>query len=190
MSADLSRFHRLNVADACSIWNVLSSELLYLRAKSAGVKFCCTQYVEYECLAKPRKVEKAYHSYLRQRLLKARENGDFKSYALSIEDLQEVHLLENRKKLGKGELSSMAFAKNTRQAFLTDDKGARKLANAVLGFPGCQTTPHLFGWLIFESHLTDSEKTIVIDDQKGCESWLCHHLEDAYMLALQFKLHK
>ena len=53
----------------------------------------------------------------------------FTAYNITIDDLQEIDVLNSRKKLGKGELSSIVFAKKTRQAFLTDNTRARKLGN-------------------------------------------------------------
>ena len=188
MSLDFSRFHKLNVTDTCAVWNILSSRILYARAKEASVEFCCTRFVIYESLLKPRKRPKASDHELQERLQKARANGDFGDHDLSIDDLQDIGLLKNRKRLGKGELSSIAFAQKTRQAFMTDDQKARKLADEVMTEHGCQTTPHLFGWLFFSMQLTDADKHQVIGDLKDMGSCLCPHMEDAYNLALQFRL--
>ncbi len=83
--------------------------------------------------------------------IKATEDGKVKKYNLELEDLQEVAILEKRKRLGKGELASIVFAKKTNQAFLTDDQGARKLASEVMNTRLVQTTPHLLGWLFFST---------------------------------------
>ena len=56
MALDPSSFYKHNITDTCAVWNVLSSLLLYARAKSAGVVFICTRFVIYECLFKPRKL--------------------------------------------------------------------------------------------------------------------------------------
>jgi len=68
---------------------------------------------------------------------------------ISVRRLAEVELLESRTRLGKGELSSIAFAMKIGHAIITDDKEARKLAETS-GHALTQTTPHLFAWLIFK----------------------------------------
>jgi len=109
-------------------------------------------------------------------------------FNLEIEDLQEVEILERRRKLGKGELSSIAFAKRTHQAFLTDDKNALRLALEVLPIGYVQTTPDLFCWLIFEQFLSDSDKPVVISEHESLKRPLTAQFEASYSLALQFKL--
>ncbi len=64
MSLDFSQFHKHNVTDTCSVWNVLSSHLLYARAKEASIQFCCTRFVIYESLFKPRKRLNTYDQEL------------------------------------------------------------------------------------------------------------------------------
>lgn len=176
------------MADTCSVWNVLSSDRLYQSATSAGCVFCCTGYVNYECLLKPRKKAYSHDVELQRRLRAARNGGKFQLFSLEIEDLQEIEILERRKKLGKGELSSIAFAKRTRQAFLTDDKNALKLALEVLPSGHVQTTPDLFCWLIFEQLLGDSDKQVVISQHESLKRPLKEQFEECYLLALQYRL--
>jgi hypothetical protein len=100
--------------------------------------------------------------------------------------LHEVEILEKRKRLGKGELSSIAFAKRTGQAFMTDDQKARRLALEVI--PGLvQTTPHLLGWLLFEGTLEDSDKTIVIAEHEELQLPLRKYFEETYLIVQQFR---
>ena len=188
MSIDPSRFCSLNVADTCAVWNVLSSVLLYQTARQAGCSFCCTVFVEYECLHKPRKKPSAEDDELRRRLQRARDNGAFTAHSLDIADLQNVALLENRKRLSKGELSAIAFAMKTCQAFLTDDGAARKLAEGVMERGMVQTTPHLFGWLVFTQRLSDGEKDIVIGQHAGAGRPLGEQFATAYREALRCRL--
>lgn len=132
MAVDPRSFHRLNMVDTCAVWNVLSSKKLYQGAIRAGCMFSCTGFVIYECLVKPRKKMSSHDLELQRRLVAERKNARFSTFNLDVEDLQEVEILERRKKLGKGESSSIAFAKRTNQAFLTDDQKARKLGNDVI----------------------------------------------------------
>jgi hypothetical protein len=153
MAVDPRSFHRYNMVDTCAVWNVLSSNRLYQGASGAGCMFSCTRFVIYECLVKPRKKMSIHDLELRRRLVEERNSARFSTFDLDLEDLQEVEILERRKKLGKGELSSIAFAKRTSQAFLTDDQKARKLGNDVI--PGyVQTTPHLLARIIHEKSPT------------------------------------
>src|SRR5450830_1779393 len=141
MAIDPSKFHLVNVGDTCSVWNVLSSRQLYAAAKEAKCEFCITEFVQYECLVKPRTAPTAADLELRDRLEREQTKGCFKAHSCSIADLQAIVDLESRKRLGKGELSSIAFAMRIQQAVITDDQKARKLAtNARHALT--QTTPH------------------------------------------------
>jgi predicted nucleic acid-binding protein len=146
-----------------------------------------TSFVQYECLIKPRKSISPSEQKLMNRLDAEQSQGAFLSHSCSIEDLQEIELLEKRQNLGKGELSSIAFAKKIRQGFITDDRKALKFAKE-LGHPYAQTTPHLFSWLIFTGRLGDSDKDVVIDQHIKAGRDIAPHLQKAYEIALQFRL--
>lgn len=76
--------------------------------------------------------------------------------------LLETGILQNRKRLSMGEISSIAFAHKTGQAVLTDDQKARILARTVLSGDRVQTTPHLVGWLFFTGALKRAHKGTII----------------------------
>jgi predicted nucleic acid-binding protein len=141
MAIDPSRFVTSNVVDTCAVWNILSSRCLYNAALSACCHFVITTYVEYECLRKPRKRKRASDAELRSRLQIEQASARFTAFACDLSDLEK--LLEHRERLGKGEISSIAFAMKFRQAVLTDDQKARRLASNA-GHNMVQTTPHLF----------------------------------------------
>lgn len=185
MQIDVSSFHRLNVTDTCSAWNVLSSVTLYAAAANAGCTFCCTQFVEYECLHKRRSNIVASDSALQDRFRREIQRGKITVHHLDIADLQEVEILENRRRLSKGELSSIAFAKRTNQAFLTDDQKARKLARTALALNRVQTTPHLLGWLFFAGVLVDSQAEVIVSEHNGYNRPLELHFRAAYAEALR-----
>lgn len=185
---DPSDFYKLNVVDTCAVWNALSSKLLLQTAVSSGCVFSCTAFTAYECLLKPRKTVTPEDEELQKRLRIEQRNGHFQVYHLDVEDLLEVEILEKRKNLGKGELSSIAFAKRTRQAFLTDDRGARKLAQLVMSEKLVQTTPHLFGWLYFSQRLGDGDKEGIINEHERVARPLRPHFEEMYQRALYYRL--
>lgn len=192
---DPSKFKSYNVVDSCSIWNILSSMILYRAAisDSAGCLFCCTSFVNYECLIKPRTDPTQQEKQLIKRLNTEKSKGkQFKDFHLSIEDLQDVEVLENRKNLGKGELSSIVFAKKTNQPFLTDDQGARRLAESILQKDQVQTTPHLCGWLFYGDILTDSDKDKIINEHSNFRTTtrgnLSQFIESMYIKAFEYKL--
>jgi hypothetical protein len=185
MPIDPSQFGRHNVVDTCAVWNVLSSLCLHSASVSAGCTFCVTGFVNYECLHKPRKRHSDYDAELQQRLRQAQGQGSFRPYMLSIEDLQDVEVLQNRKRLSKGELSSIVFARKTRQALLSDDRKARRLADDVLGRARSQTTPLLFGWLIYNRSLGDGDKDLVVAQHEAVGRPLRRYLEEAYLEALR-----
>jgi hypothetical protein len=185
MQIDVSSFHRLNVTDSCAAWNVLSSATLYDAATGAGCTFCCTQFVEYECIHKHRTKITAGDSALQDRFRLEVQRGRITVHQLDIADLQEVEILENRKRLSKGELSSIAFAKRTSQAFLTDDQKARKLARTALPNNRVQTTPHLMAWLYFAGVLTDGHTDAIVAEHCGHGRPLEPHLRAAHAEAIR-----
>jgi len=187
MAIDPSKFHLVNVADTCSVWNILSSARLHAAALESKCDFCITSFVHYECLVKPRKALTAVDDQLRQRLSREQTLGRFQAHSCGIGDLQAVQILESRKRLGKGELSSIAFAMKIGQAVITDDQKARRLAESS-GHRLTQTTPHLHSWLIFTGRLTDSDHALVLDQHKAMDGSLEPHLQQAYELALQCRL--
>lgn len=185
---DVSRFERLNVSDTCAVWNVLSSLLLHRTAIGVGIQFCITDYVRYECLEKERSSETSSDKELQGRLRAAQARGVYRSYQLTVEDLQEMTLLERRKRLGKGELSSIAFAMRTNQAFHTDDRGARKLGREVLSDSRVQTTPHLLGHLVFQNRLSDGGAMATIEEHRRLDRPLEAPFERMYEEALRCRL--
>ncbi len=187
MAIDPSKFNPINVADTCSIWNILSSSRLSAATKEAGCDFCVTSFVQYECLIKPRKSILANEQALMDRLRAEQKRGAFKAHSCTIDDLQSIQILEKRKKLGKGELSSIAFAIKINQGFITDDRKALQLAKDS-GHPYAQTTPHLFSWLIFNNILGDTDKATVIAQHIDAGRHIAAHLQTAYEMALQCRL--
>lgn len=167
MTLNVSIFEKNVVVDTCSVWNVLSSSALHYNSLAVGCCFSITSFVLYECLHKPRKSERTADAELKRRLVIAREKGQFVSYALDVEDLQDVALLEQRMKLSKGELAAIAFARKTRQAFLTDDQGARTLAATAMDQRLVQTTPQLLGWLVFSGYISDSDIDGIIKEHES-----------------------
>lgn len=188
MAINPSKFHIYNVIDTCSIWNIISSAHFYAASLYAKCEFICTGFVFYECLIKPRSSESVSDRKLQEILLREIRKGKFQAHHISLEDLQEIEVLENRKKLSKGELSSIVFARKIRQAFLTDDQGARKLAEKILEKRMVQTTPQLFGWLFYSGHLSDGDKDKIIADHKGFNRPLSQYFDEMYLKALELKL--
>lgn len=188
MAIDPSSFHPINVTDTCAVWNVLSSLRLYAAAKASGCDFCMTAFVYYECLVKKRGVVKDADIALMDRLKRAQREGAFKAQISTIDDLQRVAQLEQRKKLGIGELSSIAFAMKIGQAVMTDDQKARQLAQDV-GHAWVQTTPHLFSWLFFTEKLSEADKGAVIQQHVEMGRPLKPHFEQAHEMALIALMH-
>lgn len=190
MNFDLTKFYLLNVIDSCSVWNILSSPIIYQSSIGAGCYFAITNYVSYECLYKRRK-EKNDEATI-AKLEKGIATQRFTSCNITIDDLQEIKILENRKNLGKGELSSIVFAKKTKQAFLTDDKKARALAKEVLGREFVQTTPHLVGYCFYKRHLLDGDFDSLIKEHKASltSSWgdLSRFFKEVYEESLRISL--
>ncbi len=189
MPVALTQFHRHNVTDTCAVWNLLASKVFYHTAVAVGCDFCCTQFVVYECLYKRRSTPLTPQEHeLRERFRYERDRRAIVEYRIAIQDLQTVELLSNRMRISKGELSSIAFAVQIRQAFLSDDKGALKLALTALDSVMVQTTSHLFGWLFYQNHLADHQKEQVISELEEHGRNMRSHYEDAYNRALELRL--
>lgn len=188
ISVNIKEFYRYNIIDSCSISNLLSSRKFYMAAINSGCEFHCTSFIIYECLYKNPKTERATLLEFRGRLNEAISKGNFKKHDISVEDLQEIEVLQKRKRLSKGELSAMVFAKKTGQAFMTDDQKARVLASEYIGCSKVQTTPHLFGWLFYTGILIDGDKAIILEEHVKMERPLAEYLEKMYRDALQLRL--
>ena len=170
-------FNVANVADTCAVWNLVSSDQLYGAARMAGLTACLTAYVRYECLVKPRKRQSDEDTELCHRLSAALERKEISVHSLALEDLQEVELLSRRKRLGLGELSCLAFAKRTGICVLSDDRKATIFGREVLGAASrVQTTPHVFGWLLFLGHLVDRDIETVVTQHRAVRRPLEPHL--------------
>lgn len=188
MSRRIDQIAKAVVMDTCAVWNVLSSTLLHRTCVAMGFEFALTDFVLYECLHKPRKQRKAADEGLQERLRAARARKQFKSYSLSLDDLLEVTVLEQRKRLSKGELAAIAFAKRVNLTFQTDDQGARKLATATLTIDRVQTTPHVLGWLFFEGRLSDGDLSGIVEEHESFERPLRRFFEEMYGEAMRCRL--
>jgi hypothetical protein len=182
------RFYPYNITDTCAVWNVLSSATLYRAALDAGCYFACTSYVLYECLTKPRKTPTTADATLCHRLTRERAQGRFQEFHLTLDELEDVAILEKRRKLAKGELSSIAFARKNRQAFLTDDKKAKRFGDEICDAGMCQTTPQMLGWLFSNGRLVDSDLTMVIREHEEVNRPLSQQFEAKYHEGLQHRL--
>jgi predicted nucleic acid-binding protein len=184
-----SHFYKHNVIDTCAIWNLLSSTTFYGTSRAAGCTYVCTQFVVYECLYKHRLARPSKQDEeLRERFRKEHDSGIIPSHKISIQDLQAIEILSKRKRIGKGELSAIVFALRTRQAFLSDDNGAIKLALTELDLNLVQSTSLLFGWLFFNGQLMDHQKEQIILELEDHGRYMRKHYEEAYHRALQYRI--
>lgn len=125
---------------------------------------------------------------LQKRLVSKMEVGSLQCHRIDIEDLQEVEVLRSRKRLSLGELSVIVFARKTRQAALTDDISAQKLARRELLAARVQSTPHLFAWLYFNSQMNDSDKDQMVADLRSFGRSLQPHLDEFHAEAQRCRL--
>ena len=185
----LAVFHLVNVADTCSLWNLLASPLLYRAAKSVSVSICSTQFVRYECLFKPGKKDPT-RAELQSRLQVCVGKNELMFCDIDLEDLQEVAALEGRLAISKGELSSIAFAKRTSQSLLTDDRQAKGLAKSVLHEDAIQDIPHLCGWLCVNGVIHESDRDTIRAELATLQRYLDPHIANAFLGALEIRLMK
>lgn len=188
MAVDCTSFTQISVIDTCSIWNILSSRKLTAATKEAKRHFTATSFVYYEALYKPRSVVTNEDIELQERLRNEKDGKLFGSCSLDITDLQQVDILDKRMRLGKGELSSIAFAKKAGLGFMTDDQKARKLGGAIIDSNSVHTTPQLFGWLFFKGYLIDADKSDIIREHEQYSRPLRPFFEEMYDEALRCRL--
>ncbi len=188
MSFDPSAIKLINVIDTCSIWNLISSELLFARSNKAGFHYSCTKYVKYECVDKPRRREKPSDSKLVRRFQQCTKANTIKVCDLTLDDLLDPKILQFQHKLGIGELSSIAFALRINHAFLTDDQKARRLGSGVLGPGNVNTSPFVLGRLVYFGFLGDSDIDVVVAQHSDCDRPLGLYFREAYKIAMQHKL--
>ncbi|MFZ4929152.1 hypothetical protein [Chryseobacterium sp. Mn2064] len=190
MNSDITQLKFHNVIDSCSVWNILLSPTIYQASMTAGCFFIMTEYVAYECLYKKR--TSGFNLEYINKLEREISKQKFTTHSITIDDLQDIEILNNRKKLGKGELSAIVFAQKTRQAFLTDDKKARKLGIDVLGKENVQTTPHLVGYCFYKRYLLDTDYSTLINEHtstlKGSWGNLSNFFKEVYEHSLQIHL--
>ena len=186
------RFMRVNVTDTCAIWHVVGSVTLFKAARESGLSFIITNTVYYECFVKYKSTAPSpEHEELRVRLRENIHRGDVSRIELTIDDLQELIGVARRlgfdKRLGCGEMASVALARHLRQAVLTDNKrdfGAiKELVDGRL-----QTTPRLLGWLCLDGGLTDGEVKDVIEQHRASGGQMAEVYERAHYEACEKRL--
>lgn len=166
ITIDVRTFALVSAIDTCSVWNLLSSRRLLMAALAKQRWFLVADYVRYEALVRPRTRsttgELTLQTEFRERLQQKR---GFEAARISIADLLPIANLPEVRKLGRGEIATMALARKIRAGVLTDDQGARKAAPKV-GAEPAQTTPQLFGWLLYEGALSDGDVSTVIAEHE------------------------
>lgn len=182
---DFSEIKKFSVIDTCAILNIFSSEKFYNAIISEKFSFCYTSFVEYETLYKHVKEMTKEVQNQRIKLRQETEKKRFKCEHLSIDDLQEIKILEARRNLGKGELSSIAFAKKISQSFMTDDKGAKKMGEKILGKQKVLTSPRVLGWLYFNRILIDSDHKDIISEHKNSGRNMADIYDEVYKEAIR-----
>lgn len=185
MTIDITKCNKINIIDSCSIWNLLSSLILYKAVQDNHFFFSFTKYVEYECLYKPRASNT--DDKIKARFIEQIKECKFSCYGITIDDLQDPDIKKYRKRLGIGELSSIAFCKKTDQIFLTDDQNARKIAKNILGHNKVQTIPHILGWLFYSRHLGDGDLEPIIREHISFGRPLEKYFREVHLEALRIR---
>lgn len=121
-----------NVVDSCSVSNILASPTLTDAAFKSRFTGCITATVEYECLRKPHG-GRPEHQEVQRRLRGLLEDGRIRVHPIGLGELQEIHVLAERRRLGRGELSCLVFAKSVGISVMTDDRKGTKFARRILG---------------------------------------------------------
>lgn len=167
MRVNVGFFAQINAIDTCAIWNVLSSGRLASAALAKQRWFVVADYVRYEALARPRTSPELCELELQDKFRDRLQKGQgFLSQSVSLGDLQAVANMPAINRLGQGEIAALALARRMRIGFMTDDQKARLGADKVDVGPA-HTTPHLFGWLIYDGALGDTDVGTVIAEHEA-----------------------
>ena len=167
MRVDVRSFAPINAIDTCAIWNLVSSSRLASAARSKKCWFVVAEYVRYEALDRARTNPEPSELELQAKFRGRLEKGQgFSCQPVSLADLQAVANHPAIGRLGGGEIAALALARTMRIGFMTDDQKARaKAADVNVGT--AHTTPHLFGWLIYEGALGDGDFSTVIAEHEA-----------------------
>jgi len=187
MNIDITNCNKVNIIDSCSLWNMLSSLIVYSVVLDNKFSFSITKFVEYECLYKPRSIPNNKDKELQSKLSAEIKNGKITCHNLAIEDLQDDVILKHRSSIGIGELSSIAFAKKVSISFLTDDQKARKLGVEILGKNSVQTTPLVLGWLFYSNLLSDRDIDEIVKSHKEYNRPLEKYFREVHKESLRLK---
>ena len=191
MEIDVRTFGLSSTIDTCSIYNLFSSRKLLAATQARNAWFVITDYVYYESVIRERtlptqadrKIQTEFNRRLEQRKGFSREK-------LEISDLQAVANLPAARRLGKGEIASMAVALRMRLGFTTDDQRARRAAQQA-GVTPVQTIPHLVGWLVYCGELSDGDFTDVVREHEATvpasRGRISSFMTQAYGVACQFR---
>lgn len=151
-----------NVVDSCSVSNLLASATLTDAAFRSRFTGCITATVEYECLMKPHG-GKQEHIEVQRRLRELMADGRIRAHPIGLDELQEMHVLAERRRVGRGELSCIVFAKKVGISVMTDDRKGTRFARDLLGGENrAQGTPRLLGWLLYNDHLAGGSLDAVV----------------------------
>jgi phosphoribosylformylglycinamidine (FGAM) synthase PurS component len=186
----VDRFCLYSVIDTCAIWHLLSSNKFYRISLSEGCNFVMSGFVEYEALYKPRN-KKSTQQEMMTRLRQQKELGRFVTLETSIDDLQDIAMLEESKKLGIGELSAIALARKLNISVTTDDKKAFMLAVVEMCSKDLvQTIPQLLGWLVYNDKVSDGDVHDIICEHIAMGQSHQGHFEELYFEGMRLRLCK
>ena len=156
--------NKYTVIDACSTVNLISSKMFLSHALNDGFEFNMTRNVEFELVSKPLRRPNKRIEEQREYIKHLLAQKDLIRTSLSIDDLHELAELEERKKLGIGELSCIAYAKHKRLTVITDDTDAGNFAEKVLGNDYANNTADLLGNLLYRRIIIDNEYDSLIQE--------------------------
>lgn len=188
VDSDITKIKKTGFIDTCSIFNILSSQLFAFKVFNANFQFHVTKTVVYETVEKKSKNLSIEEETLKLRFQDYKNKGKFEEHQLSLLDLTDVDALKKRKKVSMGELSSIVMAKNKSISFTTDDRGARKLSEIIIGKDRTQTASLILGYLIFNNDITDSEVPQIIKEHEAHKRPLRPYFEAVYQNAMMRRM--
>lgn len=187
------KFISVNVTDTCAVWHLVGSPTLFTSAVGAKLSFIITPTVDYECFTKQgvRPVS-VVRLRLREHLRAHLNAGRVSTMSVSIESLQATILAAKEKgltkRLGRGELSCVALARDLgHAAVLTDNKREFRVIEPLVD-GRLQKTPQLLGWLYMTDRLSDGDVDLVIQQHEQADGHLGKWLRVAHRTACEKRL--
>lgn len=189
MIDNIISFNKNSVIDSCSVKNLVSTNTLYQAAQREKCQFIISNFIEYELLYRERKhIDSLTEDRIKEldQLIKEKiHKGEMPKYDIDISDLFDPLIRNHSSLRSRGEITAIILARKFNIGMVTDDIKAQNFAKQNLTDDRVESIPSLFGWLLYNKKLYDSDKDKIISEQKYYYRSQEKQLERMYRVALE-----